>query len=224
MLNRFSRFVINVYKLLTSMSVTSMSVDVDTIKISLQCWLLGYGTISDEVIKDIDAANSISALLRMAMPFCSWYNYDLIALLAEVHGEERGKRLVSDYEEKIYLQRLVYQCPPFSALQSGKFSSELTVKVDWPYESCTLQDITFFKLKLCKALGLKDPSRFILKSVEEGCVRLTYIIPAQLVPELASKVEQATPKLVEEKVISIQVGMNPVISFLQVCIIITIIV
>ena len=216
MLDCFTRFVINVSKLLTSKSV-----NMDKIQLSLHC-RLGSCKVSDDIVKKIDAANSIPALLRMAMPFSSWYNYNLIALLAEEHGEEEGKKLAADYEKKlnIYLQRLVYQCPSFSALPSGKFSSdfdELSVKVDWVYENCTLQDISLFKGKLCKAFGCKDPCCFILKSVEEGCVRVTYIITAQKVPELASKVEQATAKLVEERVISIQVGMNPVISLLQVC-------
>ena len=205
MLECFTRFVVNVSKLLTSKSV-----DMETIQLSLQC-RLGSCKVSDDVIKKIDAANSIPTLLRMAMPFSSWYNYNLIAFLAEEHGEEKGKKLTADYGKKlnIYLQRLVYQCPPFSALPSGKFSSdfdELSVKVDWLYEKCTLQDISLFKGKLCKALGHTDPCCFILKSVEEGCVRVTYIIPAKLVPELASKVEQATAELTKEKVISIQLG------------------
>ena len=205
MLECFTRFVVNVSKLLTSKSV-----DMETIQLSLQC-RLGSCKISDDVIKKIDAASSIPALLRMAMPFSSWYNYNLIAFLAEEHGGEEGKMLTAGYEEKlsIYLKRLVYQCPPFSSLPSGKFSSdfdELSVKVDWPYENCTLQDISLFKGKLCKALDHTDPCCFILKSVEEGCVRVTYIIPAQLVPVLAAKVEQAIAELAEERVISIQLG------------------
>ena len=215
MLETFARYVVDVNKLLTSKSV-----GVDTIQLALQC-RLGSCVVNDDVIKKIEAATSIPKLLRMAMPFSSWYNYNLIAFLVKQHGGEEGSKLSAAYEQKlnIYLQRLVYQCPPFSALPSGKISSdfdELSVKVDWLYENCTLQDISLFKGKLCKALDRTDPCCFILKSVEEGCVRVTYIVPAKLVPELASKVEQATAELANEKVLSIHIGGNSIISRSQV--------
>lgn len=215
MLECFSSFVINVSKLLATKAVTT-----DMIKLSLES-RLGTCNVSDDIMRKIDNATNIPTLLRLAMPFSSWYNYRLIAFLANEHGSEEGTKLTTEYEKKLnsYLRRFVYHCPPLSSLPSGELSSEfdqLIIKVDWSYEKCSLQDISIFKSRLCEAIGCEDPCCFLLKSVDEGCVKITYIIPSCQTVALASKIEKVIDELRKAGFISIQVGDKVIFTVLQV--------
>lgn len=218
MLECFSRFVTDVSKLLTAESITT-----DIIKLSLESRLGSYD-VTDDIMRKIDSATNIPVLLRTAMPFSSWYNHGLIAFLANEHGCEGGRKLTADYEAKLnsYLRRCVYQCPPLSNLPSGRLSSDfdqLIVKVDRPFKKCTLQDISIFKSRLCDAIGHKDPCCLIVKSVDEGCVKITYIIPSCQTAALASKVEQAIDELNRAGFISVQVGEKVIFTVQQVLLI-----
>jgi len=123
------------------------------------------------------------------MPFSSWYNYDLISHLIKLVVGAEGDVLVKNYEEKLanYFKRLVHDSPAFSSLDRfpDEFE-ELVVKLDWDFQKCTIQDITIFKEKLCKLLKQPDPGLFILKSVEEGCVEVTWLIPPVIRQEVRS--------------------------------------
>ena len=178
MLEHFTSFCICVGDLLQSKGVTT-----DRVRALLQ-YRLGSKNIGDFSMKQVTEARTIHNLLCAAEPFVSWFNYDLIAFLAKELGDREGMMVVADYEAKFqqYLQRLVFESPPFSAIKSIPSGfEELAVKLEWNFEEIIIQDITIFKGKLCEFLGHSDPSLFILKSVEEGCVVLTWLFPSSIV-------------------------------------------
>lgn len=187
MLEYFTSFCIRVGDLLQSKGVTA-----DRVRALLQ-YRLGSKNIGESSMKQVTEARSIHSLLCAAEPFVSWFNYDLIALLARELGGEEGSKAVADYEAKFqqYLQRLVFESPPFSSitLKPSGFE-ELTVKLERNLEQITIQDITIFKGKLCEFLGQSDPSVFILKSVEEGCVMLTWLFPSTLVETTSTDISK----------------------------------
>lgn len=169
MLEHFASFCVQVGDILQGKGVTT-----DQVRTLLQ-YRLGSKNIGDESMKYVSEAKTIHSLLCAAEPFSSWFNYDLIAFLAKQLGGEEGSAVVDGYESKLkqYLERLVFKSPPFSSIKSiPPGFEELQVKLDWNFEQVTIQDITIFKSKLCEFLGPSDPSAFILKSVEEGCVLL----------------------------------------------------
>ena len=181
MLEHFAAFCFHVGDLLQGRGVTT-----DQVRTLLQ-FRLGSKNIGEESMKHVNEGKTIYNLLCAAEPFSSWFNYDLVAFLAKQLGGEEGLTAVADYESKLkqYLERLVYECPPFSSIKSIPSGfEEFEVKLDWDFERVTIQDITIFKSKLCELLDRSDPSIFILKSVEEGCVLLTWLVPSSIVQEL----------------------------------------
>lgn len=208
----FTTFVLKVASLLQSKSVS-----IDEVQLALESQI-GSGNIDEYLRRKIDFARSIPALLRAAMPFSSWYNYDLIGYLAKQFGEEEGRALVCSYEcqLKSHLLKRVIECPPLSSLHKVPNGFEsISVKVDWEYRKCTVQNVTIFKEKLCKLLNQQDPSVFILKSVKEGCVFMTWVVPATVAQQIRSSVAAAMAGLAAERVLHFSVGTDVFIDQVQ---------
>lgn len=194
MLEEFTSFCVHVGDMLENRGVTT-----DRVRTVLQ-YRLGSKNIGETSMKRVTEATTIHSLLCTVEPFVSWFNYDLIALLAKELGGEEGSGLVAVYESKFqqYLQRLIFECPPFSSIKSTPSQfEELAVKLDWNFEQVTIQDITIFKAKLCELLGKNNPSVFILKSVEEGCVLLTWLVPESIVDYIMAGLERDAEALLK---------------------------
>ena len=149
-----------VYK--TSELLLSKNIPVDKVQLALYS-RLGIQSVDESLLSKVDEAKTIPSVIRAAMPFSSWYNYDLISHLVKLLVGAEGEVLVKNYEEKLanYFTRLVHDSPAFSSLD--KFPDEfeeLVVKLDWDFPKCTIQDITIFKEKLCKLLKQPDPGLY----------------------------------------------------------------
>lgn len=193
-LEQFTSFCVHVGDLLQQKQVTP-----DRVRALLQ-YRLGSKNISEPSMKQVREGRTIHNLLCAAEPFVSWFNYDLIAFLAKELGGEEGLKVVADYESKFqqYLHRLIFESPPFSSIKSVPTGlEEVAVKLEWDFEQLSIQDVTIFKAKLCKFLGQSDPSVFILKSVEEGCVLLTWLVPESIVEAIVAAVENNTEALLQ---------------------------
>ena len=206
MLENFTTFVIDVCSLLQSKSASS-----DQIQLALQYRL---GSIDDVIRRRIDEASRVDEakriplLLRIAEPFTSWYNYDLIAYLAKHFGGKDGEALVSKYEDQIqsYFKKLVFECPPFSSIQKVPNGfDECVVKVHWNYQECTIQDLTILKEKLSSFLE-HDPNLLILKTINEGCILFSWIVPATAVPAFQQNLLLEKSNLAKERIVSFKIG------------------
>lgn len=206
MLENFTTFVIDVSSLLQSKSVSS-----DQVQLALQYRL---GSIDDTMRRRIDEASEVDEarriphLLRIAEPFSSWYNYDLIAYIAKCFGGKDGEALVSKYEDQLqsYFKKLVYECPPFSSIQKVPNGfDECVVKVHWNYRECTVQDLTILKEKLSNFLE-HDPNLLILKTIDEGCILFSWIVPVTAVPAFQENVLLEKSNLAKERIVSFKIG------------------
>ena len=208
----FTTFVLSVASMLQLESIS-----LDEVQLALESQL-GCSKLDEHLRSKIDNASSIPSLLRAAMPFSSWYNYDLVGFLAKHFGGEKGRTLVCGYESQLqsHLLRRVIVCPPVSSLQyvPNGFES-IFIKVDWDYRECTIQDITIFKEKLCKFLGREDPSVFILKSVEEGCVCLSWVVPFTVAQQVRPRVAAAASALAAERILYFSIGTDRIIDQVQ---------
>ena len=210
-LEHFASFCIHVGDTLQERGVTT-----DRVRALLQ-YRLGSKNIGEESMRYFSEAKSIHNLLCAAEPFASWFNYDVIAFLAKQLGGDEGLAVVADYESKFkqYLERLVFESPPFSSIKSIPSGfEELEVKLDWNFERVTIQDVTIFKAKLCEFLDRSDSSIFILKSVEEGCVLLTWLVSSRIVEELMAYMTRDLLSVYSD-ISSIRIG--PKIFNRQVC-------
>ena len=146
-----------VYK--TSELLLSKNIPVDQVQLALYS-RLGIQSVDEKFLSKVDEAKTIPSLIRVAMPFSSWYNYDLISHLIKLLVGAEGEVLIKNYEEKLanYFRRLVCDSPALSSLDEfPEEFGELVVKLDWDFQKCSIQDITIFKEKLYKLLKQQDP-------------------------------------------------------------------
>ena len=209
----FTTFVLRVATLLQSKSTS-----IDEVQLALESQL-GSSKLDEHLRSKIDNASSIPILLRTAMPFSSWYNYDLVGFLAKQFGGEKGRALVCGYESQLrsHLLRRVIECPPMSSLDCVPNGFEnIFIKIDWDYRQCTIQDIAIFKGKLCTFLGHEDPSVFILKSVEEGCVSLSWVVPSTVAQQVRLRVAAAAMSHLEaEGILYFSIGTDRIVDQVQ---------
>ena len=212
--DRFALMVLGLYRLLKSKDTP-----VDEVRIVLQ--FLGCRTSnsdsSDSITMfsgsdDISEAKDLARLIECLRKYSSWYNYRLMKVVAEQFAGEEGKKLISEYEtdlRKHYVTLMVYQCPEFTLEQKVPAGfTKLIAKVDWDYMSTNLQDIATFQGNLADILEL-EPYVFLLRSAEEGCVRLEWALPAAVEPHVAQMMGEKEECLVELKVTYLEILSAP---------------
>ena len=214
-IGRFAVMVVGVYRLLKQNNTP-----VDEVRIMLK--FLGCKTSktqsstlsvtmfsdSDEISKSKDLAGLIECLRN----YSSWYNYRLMKRVAEEFAGDDGKKLITDYEadlRKHYANLISFQCPDFT-LEEGipPGYTRLIVKVDWDFMFTNLQDVATFEVNLADVLEL-EPYVFQLRSVEEGCVRLEWALPAALEPHVAEIMCEKEECLRELRVLFVEILTAP---------------
>ena len=206
----FAVMVLGVYRLLKQSNTP-----VDEVRIMLQ--FLGCKTSnktgsesitmfsgSDEISESKDLTQLVECLRK----YSSWYNYHLMKEVAEQFAGDDGKKLISDYEADLrnhFISLIAYQCPDFVLEQRVPPGyTQLIVKVDWDYMSTNLQDIATFQTNLADIFEL-EPYVFQLRSVEEGCVRLEWGLPASLEPYVTDMMAEREECLKKLRILRIEV-------------------
>ena len=207
--SHFAVMVVGVYRLLKQNNAP-----VDEVRLMLQ--FLGCRTTAAKNEKvtlfsnsgELSESRDLESLISCLQKYSSWYNYRLMKLVAEQFTGEEGKKLISDYEahlRKHYVTLIAYQCPEFSLDREAPHSyARLVVKVDWNYFSTNLQDITTFQSSLADILEL-EPYVFQLRSVEEGCVRFEWSLPAGLEPHVSHIMVVKEECLRQNRVLSLEI-------------------
>ena len=186
---KFARLVLDVYRLLTKKKVP-----VEEIRMTL----LYLGCFKDmksaneqcSIIfpsHELSQATTVQSLIECLHHYSSWYNYGLIKFIATEFGGEDGVLIIDEYMKNLsfYCEKIIaYQCPEFS-LADGipPGYDDLVVKVDWDHLSRNAQDIAMFQAELSNLLNLK-PEVFVLKSVEEGCLLIRWVVPQSVIPHV----------------------------------------
>lgn len=209
-ISRFAVMVVGVYRLLKQKNAP-----VDEVRLMLQflgCHPGKSRESNTNLFSETDGfseSKDLLTLIECLRKYSSWYNYRLMKEVAEHFAGEEGKELISDYEDdlrKHYVDLIAYQCPDFSLAKGVPPGyTRLTVKVDWDYMSTNLQHITLFQSSLADILNL-EPYVFQLRSVEEGCVRLDWAVPAALESHVANMMVEKEECLREHRVLYLEIA------------------
>ena len=180
----FAMMVLALYR-----TLKKINAPIDEVRITLMYLGCEPGKSKEESMRlfpssdEFAEAKDIGSLIECLRSYSSWYNYRLMKIVAEQFADEEGKKLIADYEDnlrKYYVNLIVSQCPKFTLGQGlPPGYTELIVKVNWDYQSSRLQDIVLFQSNLAELLDL-EPYVFQLRSIEEGCVLITWAIPTAL--------------------------------------------
>ena len=163
---------------------------------------------SDEISKSRD----LSGLIECLRKYSSWYNYRLMKVVAEQFAGDEGKKLIADYEadlRKHYVGLIAHHCPDFT-LEEGipPGYTRLIVKVNWDYWFTNMQDVATFEASLAEILELQQYV-FQLRSVEEGCVRMEWALPAALESHVVDIMGEKKECLKDLNVLSIEILTLP---------------
>ena len=187
-IRKYGRLVVDVCNLLKTLKVSSED-------IRLQLVHMGYP------IGDTSQTN-LTALMTSLHSYSSWFNYEIIEAIAEDFGGNAGRQLITAYEEnfKIFLNKVTYRCPQYMSNIPQGFEGFL-VKVDANFKSFTLQDVTLYKARIVKLTGIL-PQYLLLHSVEEGCVLMSWLVPANLVAQISERMKAQVSLLAQYDIVS----------------------
>lgn len=131
----------------------------------------------------------------------SWYDFSITASLAESLGGDDGIKLVKAYERKLK-SNLQRRRRAFKTVNPG----QLVIKFNDKRDQFTDDKREKFETVIMRLMSSKDKKKeLILRSIREGCVEVTYLIPLTVAPAIKRTI--GTLNVVDElrkyKVISV---------------------
>ena len=154
----------------------------------------------------LDEARDMFDVFKAIRPHCSYFNYDLLKLLVDVHGSSEDK---AHFEE--YLQSFTSYCEAVPCAEeicgNGDSQSKrikLLFKVNFDRQRLKTDALRCVKCNIANHLKIK-PSSLYLRNIKEGCVSLEFLIPSFLFGRIFPLSDEQKAALYnEEKVIAIQ--------------------
>ena len=154
----------------------------------------------------LDEAKDMLDIFKAIRPHCSYFNYDLLKLLVDVHGSSEDK---AHFEE--YLLSFTSYCEAMPCAEEicGNRDSQskrikLIFKVNFDRQRLKIDALRCVKCNIANHLKIK-PSSLYLRSIKEGCVSLEFLITSFLFGRIFPlSDEQKAALYKEEKVISIK--------------------
>jgi len=187
----YSNFMTKLSKLFTKLSIST-----DDILLSFSC------LEDDEAISnDMRSSTNIQSFMQGLSKTQAWYNFGTTARLACMYGKAKGEQLVGEYEKKLkvhLLKRITVKLP------RAHKAERIVVKFDEKREKFTEEKITELRCTISKILKL-EVKEFVLVSVKDGCVELTFLLPSNVVPLIKQNIDTISDYLEEWNVISVTI-------------------
>ena len=170
--SKFKKLLIKVYESLKARSVDHLSIVLTL-------------TEDDVMIFDqndkLDEAKDMFDVFKAIHPHCSYFNYDLLKRLVDVHGSPEDK---THFEK--YLQSFTNYCQAMPCAEevcgngdSGSNQIKLKFKINFDRERLKPNVLRGVKCNIANHLKI-PPSALYLKSIGEGCVLLEFLLPSFL--------------------------------------------
>ena len=133
-------------------------------------------TFKDKGFEEVmRACESLTEVFRQLSNFVSFFNFDLVKLLAHHFGSPAMKKKLKKYKIKFqdYSKRRVCECPTNAFSDSEVESSDKIygIKTDKSFESFTLEDLNKLEHEIRKILG---HMLLRLLKVKGGCIELFF--------------------------------------------------
>ena len=168
-------------------------------------------TQDDVMIFDHDddihkAKDMFEVFVKAVHPHCSYFNYELLQLLVEVHGSPEDKVRMEEY-----LQSFARYCQKMPCAEEicGNGDTDirrvkLKFKIDFDRQRLKPEILRRIKYNIAHHLKIQ-PCSLYLRSVKEGCVLLEFLLPLFLMKRVfpLSNAQKAA-LYSEEKIIDIQ--------------------
>ena len=160
---------------------------------------------------EVDKAKDMFEVFKAIRPHCSYFNYDLLELLVEVHGSPEDREKMKEY-----LQSFSDYCKAMPCVEEvcGNGDSEskrikLKFKINLDRQHLKIDTLRRIKCNIARRIKIPPRSLYLCR-VDEGCVLLEFLIPMFLferIFQLNDELKAALYK--EEKVIVIECDNPP---------------
>ena len=137
---------------------------------------------------EMSKATSLAQVLTIVTgQTCSWFDYEMIAVLIGRFGDESDKERLKQYEEnfKKFAEQRLPSGKRHIEIGSGRRSrgKQLVVKIDREWNGVTFSDLDKIRGNLASILGVRRTDLY-LADIREGCIMMTFMIAEELARKL----------------------------------------
>lgn len=124
---------------------------------------------------------SISDIYRIARPYMSFFNPELMDYIIKAHGTSADHEQLELYmsELKTFCQNILVP-PRVNLGQRESIESRGIIKIKLNLKDRSLKRIRNVKSAIAKILGVSEVTLY-LESVEDGCTELIFLVPAFII-------------------------------------------
>ena len=166
---------------------------------------------------ELEGAKSMYDVFRMIKYHCSYFNYDVLTTMIQVHGSDRDKTYLEEYNKAFteYCKAMPCAEGVYGNESSKSRRTKLKFKLDYELEQLKPNDVRSIKNNIARCLGIR-PSSLYLCRVKEGCVLLEFLVPDFIVEKVFPLSDSQILGLYSEvKVLSVEHHALPFVSILR---------
>ena len=157
-------------------------------------------------------AKRIEEVFVIIHPFYTYYNYELLQTIVDVHGSKKDGERMRQYilNFSSYCERV--PCVEFyeDQCQESPRRVKLKFKLDYDKKLLTLADIKNIQRRISKILNIKSSVLF-LRSVEEGCTAITFLVPDPCIFAVLKVLKEKSSTLQREvKMMTVECDGKPI--------------
>lgn len=150
---------------------------------------------------------SIKEVFYVINEYYSYFNYELLQMIVEVHGSPEDKKRMQRYLVDFSRYCKKVPCVEFhdeSPTSKHPKKAKLKFKLEFKKESLKLDNIREIKRQIAKILNIRS-SVLYLASIKDGCTEITFLIPTFCIKKLLNTADEERSRLGKEiKMISIE--------------------
>ena len=134
---------------------------------------------------ELDRTETICDVFRIIKSHCSYFNYEVLKTLIEVHGSDQDKLYLEDYNKAF--TEFCKAMPCAEGVYGNEISksgrTKLKFKLDYDLGQLKPSNVQTIKNNIARCLRLR-PSSLYLCQVKEGCVLLEFLVPDFIVAKV----------------------------------------
>ena len=164
-------------------------------------------SVLQEFTDALKAAKSIEEVFYIINPYYSYFNYELLQTIVEVHGSPKDKEMMQQYLDDFSEYCKKVPCVEFygeSPSSNLPKQTKLKFKLKYEMDLLKLEHIREIRRQIAKILKVRSSVLF-LHSISDGCTEITFLIPKFLMEKLVNISDEERSTLHKEiKMISME--------------------
>ena len=168
------------------------------------------GSLFQEHMEELSVAKNVEEVFTIITPYFSYFNYELLEVIIEVHGSDNDKQNMrvylhdfNDFCRKVPCVEVHKRCDVSEAKRT-----EVYFKLDYDKNSLKHGDVKRIQRQIAKILNVR-PSVLFLNCIKDGCVLFEFLIPTHFVDFLTELIDGEKATLQSDvKMLSSQRGRH----------------